>query len=669
MAKNGTGSSGSTALDVPAQDLATGSLPPPPPESASPDEKDLYWFTHVYQGDHTPQLTFRAVAMGAILGMLMSVSNLYTTLKVGWSFGVAITSCVLSYVIWNAFRTLTAGRLSRMSILENNCMQSTASAAGYSTGATIATAFGALMLVDPQHRHYPWYIVGSFTLLTGALGVFLAIPMKRQMINHEQLPFPSGIAAATTLRSLYSEGVEAVRKAYALVAALFAGAVVGVLNTGEGTLSTLDRFFVWMRTNLFNVQLPEQVPLNGFMQVAGKPMVGAGLESSVLLIAAGMIVGLRVSLSMLASSALLYFVIAPWLIGIDAAHATETSWVVSIPLVGGGMVYHPPRWGLWGGTAVMVFAGLTSLALQWKTVVRSFTMFRRGDRAEASGDLAARMAAIEVPTSWLVAGLVPITIALVLLQILAFSIHWWAGLIAVAMSFVLSMVACRATGETDTTPIGAMGKVMQLFFAVFMPKQVIPNLASAGVAANSASSSADLLTDLKSGYLLGANPRKQFLAQFIGIFFGTLAIVPAWYLMIPDAAALEKYPLPATRTWEAMARILSQGLDALPVSARWAALIGALIGILLPILERSFPAARRWLPSAMGIGLGWVVFFSNALSFTIGALIAWLWSLTHQRTHDTYNIPIASGLVAGESMLKAFIAMAATALGLLGLSG
>ena len=109
-------------------------------------------------------------------------------------------------------------------------MQSTASAAGYSTGSTIATAFGALLLIDPDHRHYPWHVVGAFTLLTGAMGVLLAIPMKRQMINHEQLPFPSGIAAATTLRSLYSEGRDAVRQAYALVVALLAGAVIGVLE-------------------------------------------------------------------------------------------------------------------------------------------------------------------------------------------------------------------------------------------------------------------------------------------------------------------------------------------------------------------------------------------------------------------------------------------------------
>lgn len=642
---------------------------PPLPADASPEQKDLHWYTHVYQGDRMPQLTVRAVAMGAVLGMLMSVSNLYTTLKVGWAFGVAITSCVMSYVIWNVFRGLTGGRLSKMSILENNCMQSTASAAGYSTGSTIATCFGALMLLDPEHRHQPWMVVALFTLATGAMGVFLAIPLKRQMINQEQLPFPSGIAAATTLKSLYSEGVEAVHKAYALVVGLLIGAVVGVLNTAEGTLSWLDRFFHWMRAHLFNVQLPEQVPAAGFLQVQGKPMVGCGFEPSVMLIAAGMIVGLRVSLSMLAASALLYFVFTPWLAGIDAQHASDPAWVVSIPMVGGGALYHPPRWGLWGGTAVMVFASLTSLALQWRTISRSFVMFKRGHGGNlADAKVQREMAEIEVPTSWLVAGIVPIAIAMIAIQVVAFSIHWWAGIIAVAMSFVLSLVACRATGETDTTPIGAMGKVMQLTFAVLMPKQVIPNLVSAGIAANSASSAADLLTDLKSGYLLGANPRKQFIAQFIGIFFGTLAIVPAWYLMVPNVEALEKFPLPATRTWEAVARVLSQGIDALPVSARWAAFVGAMIGVLLPVIEKLFPKARRFMPSAMGLGLGWVVFFSNALAFTIGAVVAWIWSLVNRRSHDTFNVPLASGLVAGESLLKALLAMMATALGLMGAS-
>ena len=110
---------------------------------------------------------------------------------------------------------------------------------------------------------------------------------------------------------------------------------------------------------------------------------------------------------------------------------------------------------------------------------------------------------------------------MIVIQKIGFDIHPLLGAFAVAMSFVLAMVAARSTGETDTTPIGAMGKVMQLLFAALAPKQIIPNLAGAGVAANAASSASDLLTDLKGGYLLGANPRRQFLAQFIGIFFGT----------------------------------------------------------------------------------------------------------------------------------------------------
>jgi OPT family oligopeptide transporter len=484
-------------------------LPPefvPLPDDASPQAKDRHWYETCYMGDKMPQLTFRAVAMGAILGMLMSISNLYTTLKVGWSFGVAITSCVLSFVIWNTIRTVMRG-VSNMSVLENNCMQSTASAAGYSTGATIATAFGALLILDPTHQHQPWWVVASFTLATGAMGVWLAIPMKRQMINQEQLPFPSGIAAATTLRSLYSRGGDAIRKAYALVAGLGIGGLVGVLNTPEDQFVGLGKFFAFMRAKLFDVHLPDQVPEKGFGLLAGKPMVGFGFEPSVLLISAGMIVGLRVSLSMLASASLLYLVIAPWLQGIDAANATVQGYIASIPSAGGGTMFHPRNWALWGGTSIMVFASLASLGLQWKSVGRAFTMLRRGPATNiAKDDIDASMAAIEVPNSWFIAGLIPITIAIVIVLAVAFKISWWAGLIAVIMSFVLSMVACRATGETDTTPIGAMGKVMQLLFAAISPGNIQHNLMAAGAGANSASSSADLLTDLKSGYHAGGQP-------------------------------------------------------------------------------------------------------------------------------------------------------------------
>ena len=109
-----------------------------------------------------------------------------------------------------------------MTILENNCMQSTASSAGYSTGGTLISAFAAYMMLNPEPMPIPFMLAWVFFL--AVLGVTMAIPMKRQMINIEQLRFPSGIAAAETLRALHSHGEKAMRSAKALgIAGVLAG--------------------------------------------------------------------------------------------------------------------------------------------------------------------------------------------------------------------------------------------------------------------------------------------------------------------------------------------------------------------------------------------------------------------------------------------------------------
>ncbi|MBL8877648.1 MAG: OPT/YSL family transporter [Phycisphaerales bacterium] len=643
------------------------------PENATPDQKEEHWLRHVYQGDRMPQLTVRAVLMGGFLGMALSASNLYTTLSIGWAFGIAITSCVLSFVIWNFVMFCSGGRWSQMSLLENACMASTASAAGYSTGSTIATMFGAMVLlhdippgqtaadVKTWDVTVPW-VVTMFTLSTGLMGVFLAIPMKRQMINVEQLPFPSGTAAAETLRSLYSASIEAIRKAYVLVWGIVVGLVVGFLRAPDDVVANvgfLKRFFDWIKFRIpgdFHMTFLNRLyPRNMWPQ-------GFAFEPSFLLIAAGMIVGLRISISLLVSSVVLYAVVGPWLAGMDEANRHIEGYKLNLLWTDAFVL--PWRWSLWGGTSIMVFASLTSVALQWKTVARAFTGIRGG--ASSEKDTASKLAEIEVPGSWMIIGMLPITLAMVWLQIQAFGVTWYAGIIAVAMSFVLAMVASRATGETDTTPIGAMGKVMQLLFAALAPKNVAANLASAGIAANSASSSSDLLTDLKTGYLLGANPRKQFLAQFFGVFFGTVAIIPIWYLMVPTRAKLETFALPSTRAWEAVARVLTKGIGELPSTAVWAIMIGAAVGIALPLVERLLPSSyRRFMPSVTGIGLAWVMPFQNAFSFFLGAVIAALWTKMHRKTADSYNISLASGLIAGESLVLAGLAITATVVGLI----
>ncbi len=181
----------------------------------TPEEIERQWFEQVYKrrGANMPQLTWRAVLMGSMLGGILSLTNIYIGLKAGWSLGVAITACILSYAIWTGLHAAGIVK-TKMGILENNCMQSTASSAGYSTGGTLISAFSAYIMIN-QHS-LPLSLMLAWIFLLAVLGVTMAVPMKRQMINVEQLRFPSGIAAAETLRALHSRGPRGGRAAKAL---------------------------------------------------------------------------------------------------------------------------------------------------------------------------------------------------------------------------------------------------------------------------------------------------------------------------------------------------------------------------------------------------------------------------------------------------------------------
>lgn len=627
----------------------------PPGPDATPEEKDLWWFRNVYQGDRQAQLTWRAVLTGGILGGALSLSNLYTTLKLGWAFGVAITACVLSWAMWNGLRRLSGGSFTQMSILENNCMQSTASSAGYSTGSVVGSACAALLMVN-NGEHMPWPVMTCFVFLTALLGVFLAIPMKRQMINHEQLPFPSGIAAAETLRSLYAEGQEASKKAFALLWSMAAASLLAAFRQagniadackgwlGDKTTEAVVRF----SSAIQEIHLPHPATLGGVKFADFK------FDPSLLTIGAGMIVGVRASVSMLLGSLILHYGLGPALIEHGAVKISQTP---------DGPVTALFRWGVWGGTALMVVASLVSLSFQWKTIARSF---RRKNSGGTSSEDAA-MAAIEVPGRWMLLGLVPISLGLIAVLQFGLGIPWYLSIVGLLITFPLALVASRATGETDTTPIGAMGKVTQLVFALLHPGNKVTNLMTAGTTSAAAASSADLLTDLKSGYILGANPRRQFLAQLAGVFFGTIVIVPAWYLIAGDYnKLLERFPMQAASSWKAMADLLNPtdgktALESLPWGAVEAISIGAALGLILPILEKFLPKYRNWIPNAMGLGLGFVIDLAAGLGFTVGALLAWAWKKRDAARAEQFTIPVGSGFVAGQAMTEAIIMIAVAA--------
>jgi len=593
----------------------------------TPEEIERQWYEQVYRGrgDSMLQLTWRAVLMGSVLGGALSLTNLYIGLKAGWGFGVAITACILSYAIWTALHRAGIVR-EPMTILENNCMQSAASSAGYSTGGTLISAFAAYMLINNRTMSLPTMLAWVFCL--AVLGVTMAIPMKRQMINVEQLRFPSGIAAAETLRALHSVGESGMRSARALGWA--------------GLLAVISKFWteglVVISAKLGPYMIATWVAaLN--QRVFGREWMGRTVMFSwePMFIAAGAITGLHVCWSMFLGSITAWMIFAPILQHRGIIQGEGYAAIV--------------QWTLWGGVACMVTSSLLSFGLQWRTALAAFADLRAmfgGAKRDAHDPIAA----IETPASWFIGGQLFGFIGLAWLGHRTFGMPYWETAVAVLLSFALALVACRVTGETDTTPVGAMGKITQLTFGAISPGHVNSNLMSANITAAAAGGSADLLTDLKSGYLLGAHPRKQFIAQFSGIFVGTLVSVLCFRLLVPDASALgtNQFPAPAAQTWRAVAVALSEGLRALGPVKMWSIVIGGFVGIALTVLPMIFPARRHLIPSPAGVGLAWTFHWYYGLLFFIGGLVGWWVEKKRPTWSAEYTFPVASGWIAGESL-------------------
>src|SRR5215212_9564576 len=314
----------------------------------TPDEIERQWYEGVYRGrgDSMAQLTLRAVLMGAGLGAVLSLTNLYIGLKAGWGFGVAITASILSYAIWTSLLKMGIAR-TPMTVLENNCMQSTASSAGYSTGGTLVSALAAYIIINQQSMSVPPMLAWVFFI--AVLGVTMAIPLKRQMINIEQLRFPSGIAAAETLRALHAKSSQGSRAAKALGLAGLIAAIDKVWAEGLG--ASLERF----SSAALLTDLQKWLLGSHYDAWSGRTVV---FSWDFIFLAAGAITGMRVCATMLVSGTLCWAVVVPIL---------QTNGVIA----GAGFAAIV-QWTLWFGASCMVAAGLVSFALSWRTALRAF---------------------------------------------------------------------------------------------------------------------------------------------------------------------------------------------------------------------------------------------------------------------------------------------------------
>ncbi|USO00127.1 MAG: OPT/YSL family transporter [Phycisphaeraceae bacterium] len=562
------------------------------------EQKDRWWLENVFRGD-MPQLTIRSAIMGFFLGGFLSATNLYIGAKTGWSLGVGITSVILAF---SFFKILQRSHLANeFTILENNCVQSIATAAGYMTSPLISSLV-AYMLIDG--RLLPWWQMLTWNIVVSILGVLFAFPLKRRFINDEQHPFPEGRACGVVMDALHSaEGAAGVIKArILLVTALAAGfikflqsgaiqqwvqahllglhaAEYGALKDAKGEVKAIDQQIqaatdaglgvtaqlhaqmsdavTHLREAYTNLEakiwaLPEALGDTIAMLFAKlglkAPAIG-GIDArqltldpalDIALMGAGGLMGIRAGLSLLLGGLINYAVLAPIMIHQGAILPAAGS------LAGGDAVFgfRPiTTWALWPGVACMVAASFTSLLAKPQAFLAAFGAIF-GKKKKKGADV---LGHIELPFSVSLIGVPILSVIAAFMAKAYFGVEVWVCLVGLPLAFILALVAASSTALTGTTPVGATSKVTQLFYGLISPGQTTTNVATASLTAETVSNASNLLMDIKPGYMLGAKPRQQAIGHVIGIIAGSIASVPLFFILfIKGNSAIDTSTVEAT---------------------------------------------------------------------------------------------------------------------------
>ena len=598
--------------------------------AAPPEVEDLV------AGEPNRGFTLRAVLTGAVLGSALSICNIYLGLKIGWGMNMSVTAALVAFGLWRGVAGLRGGK-GAMLIGENNISQTGASAAAAISSAGLVAPIPAWTIITGEQLSYPMLVL--WVLSVGLVGVVVAIPLRHQLLEVDKLPFPGGIATGQTLKELYARGAEAVDRVRMLLGGMVAGAISKVINVVYA---------------LHAIAMPFSIPAGGVAASGGVAAYTANnltfaVEPSLLMVAVGGLVGLRASLSMLLGGVFAWGVLLPYALdqGWAEAGAADASWFAK------GV-----KWLLWPGVAMMVFASLTSFAFSWRSIGKAITgAFSRGGPVVEQDPR-------DVPKAWFASALAVALAFSSLLQVLLFDIKPHLAAIGVLLSFLMAIVAGRVSGETNTTPVGAMGKVTQLTFGLLDPGNVASNLMAANVTGGAASQCADLLHDLKTGSMIGSWPRHQAISQAVGVLGGAVVGSAAYMILIPDPKGMlltDAWAAPAVATWKAVAEIFANGIDAMPPGSLKGLVIGAGVGIIGALAERLLPKkVVQYMPSVVSVGLAFTLQIYTALSFAIGAALMVALGKLAPKWTPKYGLVLCAGIIAGESLAgvgDAFIKM------------
>ncbi|HZM62912.1 MAG TPA: OPT family oligopeptide transporter [Vicinamibacterales bacterium] len=570
---------------------------------------------------HIREFTPRSVAVGLLVALVIGASYPYVVLKFGFGPNISVVSAFFGF--------LALGLLSKSyNRWENNIVQTAGTTAGQIAFLCWLLAAFDILAAEPNSGfdvHLTMVQTWIWLSAAGILGVFLAVPMRKHLIEDENLPYPDGMAAGETLIMLDSHGPQARKSSFAMMTA--------VVLSGLTFLATVLR---WIR---------DSIPLvvNAF-----STRVGLGFGVSLLSIGSGIIIGLRISVSMMIGGIIGWVLMPPWLLdrGLIAADARRVDILLII---------------MWPAVGMLIAGGLSGLLLRWRVLVKTFR------------DMTASTSTSEdLPLRWVFIGGGLAAVAMIAVQRIFFGTPVWHSLIAIALSVPLGLVALRVLGETNWGPISQMTNLTQAVFGVVAPGDLRASMVSSGITGAVAAESEGLMQDFRAGAMIHSTPRILTYMQLLAVPVGALALAAMYpllrdtYGIIGDQAQLLS---PTSQRWVGFAKLMTQDFSAAgranPATAArvsWmltSVAVGAVIGVALTVLEQR-KEWRRFIPSPTGMGIAMVIPVNAVTMIFIGALADTIWSKISPATHERYSIPIASGLIAGEALVAVAIPLLVT---------
>lgn len=621
--------------------------------------------------DHfSREFTLRGVLLGALITLAFTAANVYLGLKVGLTFASAIPAAVISMALLYRFKD--------SNILENNLVQTQASASG--TLSSVIFALPALMMLG-LWSGFPFWQTSLICAAGGTLGVLYTVPLRRVMVVQSSLPYPEGVAAAEVLRVGDQQRQQSV-----------AGTKAGSQNSSLhdlGWSAGLAALFGFMSSGLrvLGESFSTWIPVGNVVF-----RVAAGFSPALL--AAGYLMGMAAGISVLLGLVLCWGVVVPWL----TAEAT--------PMAGQAVTDLANQ--LWAGKARFLGAGVIGISALWTVATLARPIIRairsQPARAEAATGAPRDETDQDMPRSWmLVIGLVALGVLFGVVssfiddympELSSLALYSLAGL-CVLFAAVFGFLVAAACGYmaglvgSSASPISGIGIIATILMGLSLLglHSLVPAFEASvsgklgvglvlfmvAVILAMAAISNDNLQDLKTGYIVGATPRRQQVVLIIGCLVGGAVIPPVLNLLYNAYGFAGSMPREGMDPTQALAAPQATLMNQIATgifsgSLDWTMLgLGIAVGIVVIVADVLLRRSGKGALPPLAVGLGIYLPPTIGLTLTAGAVLGYLIkrAIDARAKHagrawaaaaEERGLLLASGLIVGESLMGLVIA-------------